>query len=39
MQSNYKISPLAMTFKSELKYILELHLEINDYYDIYVFCP
>ncbi len=25
MQSNYKINPVAQTFKSELEYVLELH--------------
>ena len=34
MQSNYKISPLAMTFKSELKYMLEMHFALEDYYEI-----
>ena len=35
MQSNYKVSPLAQTFKSELKYMLEMYFAMNDYYDIY----
>ena len=34
MQSNYKISPVAQTFKSELKYMLEMHFALEDYYDI-----
>ena len=34
MQSNYNISPVAITFKSELKYMLEMYFAINDYYDI-----
>ena len=34
MQSNYNISPIAITFKSELKYMLEMHFALEDYYDI-----
>ncbi len=34
MQSNYKVSPLAQTFKSELNYMLEMYFTMNDYYDI-----
>ena len=34
MQSIYKVSPLAQTFKSELKYMLEMYFAINDHYDI-----
>ena len=34
MQSNYKVSPLAQTFKSELNYMLEMYFAMNDYYDI-----
>ena len=34
MKSNYNISPIAITFKSELKYMLELHFTMEDYYDI-----
>ena len=34
MQSNYNISPVAVTFKSELKYMLEMYFAMNEYYDI-----
>ena len=34
MQSNYNISPVAITFKSELKYMLEMHFALDDYFDI-----
>ena len=35
MQSNYNISPIAITLKSELKFMLEMHFALEDYYDIY----
>ena len=28
------ISPIATIFKYELKYMLEMHFELDDYYDI-----
>ena len=34
MKSNYNISPIAITFKSELKFMLEMHFALEDYYDI-----
>ena len=34
MQSTYKVSPLAQTFKSELNYMLEMYFALEDYYDI-----
>ena len=34
MKSNYNISPIAISFKSELKYMLEMHFALEDYYDI-----
>ena len=34
MQSNYTIFPVAQTFKSELKYMLEMHFALENYYDI-----
>ena len=34
MQSNYKISPVAQTLKSGLKFMLEMHFALEDYYDI-----
>ena len=34
MKSNYNMSPIAISFKSELKYTLEMHFALEDYYDI-----
>ena len=34
MQSNYNISPVAITFKSELKYMLEMYFTMEGYFDI-----
>ena len=35
MQTQYNISPVALAFKSELKYMLEMHFALDDYFDIY----
>ena len=34
MHRQYNISPVALTFKSELKYMLEMHFALDDYFDI-----
>ena len=34
MLSNYLCDPVAQTFKSELKYMLEMHFALEKYYDI-----
>ena len=34
MKSNYNISPIAISFKSELQYMLEMYFALEDYYDI-----